>query len=252
MNLTTSSGGDLFLKTASFEIRHNYDLVLNAVNIQGLNLKYAAHAFRDNYNIVLAAVAQNGWALEFASERLRDNYGIVMAAVLNCGSALLYASPRCNRDRNIVMTAMKSSGYALKYVNQIFLTDREIIMAAVKNDGDALEHVPENFLNDREIVMTAISNCSIMFEFGTIFPLWSADRDIAIIAVRNNAGFKYINKALYDNPDFLAEVFNIEYKTPELFHEIMERGRCLFKIPLPKAVITLLLRLLIEAAVCSD
>lgn len=67
-------------KYLSERLRKQEDLVLQAVQRNGLWLEFADESLRDNDNIVKVAVQQNGDALEFASERLQNVDEIVFEA----------------------------------------------------------------------------------------------------------------------------------------------------------------------------
>ena len=64
--------------------------------------------------VVLAAVQQDGLALQFASEDLRADREVVLAAVQQHGLALQYASAELRADREVVLAAVQQNGEALR------------------------------------------------------------------------------------------------------------------------------------------
>jgi hypothetical protein len=76
----------------------DHDLLLAAVQRDGLALRYASDKLKDDKDIVLAAVKNNGLALRFASDCLKDTLVVARAAVENNGMALIYASDQLRDD----------------------------------------------------------------------------------------------------------------------------------------------------------
>ena len=69
------------LEDASLRPRNNRDIVLGAVNTDGLALEYASKDIRDDFGVVRAAVQNNGRALTFASNALRGVRELVLTAL---------------------------------------------------------------------------------------------------------------------------------------------------------------------------
>ncbi len=61
------------LEFASPRLRADFDIVLKAVRVDGLNLMYASDELRDTKEIVIAAVNNYGGSLKYASKRLRQD-----------------------------------------------------------------------------------------------------------------------------------------------------------------------------------
>lgn len=86
---------------------------LTAVRCDGLALERASKELRSDREVVLAAVNNNGLALQFAdtpftNNGLKADTEIVLAAVQNNGAALQHASPARREERHICMTAVKN------------------------------------------------------------------------------------------------------------------------------------------------
>jgi hypothetical protein len=77
---------------------NNHEIVLAAMQSDGLGLKYASERLKDDHGIVLAAVQCNRPALQHASKRLKDDRAIVVAGVAGDFTALQWASERLKRD----------------------------------------------------------------------------------------------------------------------------------------------------------
>ena len=130
--------------------RTDRDIVLAAVQKQGIALKYASEALKADREIVLAAVKNNGYALQYASEDHKADREIVQAAIKIDPCALLCASEALSADREIVLSAVQRGGSALEYASEALRADREIVLAAVKQDRSALKYASEALKADSE------------------------------------------------------------------------------------------------------
>ena len=93
-------------------------IVLDAVEIDGMILGtdlLNKSVFINDREIVMEAVNNNGMALQYATEKLQRDREIVMVAVKQDGEALQYASERLKGIKEIVMAAVKQDGEALEY-----------------------------------------------------------------------------------------------------------------------------------------
>ena len=92
----------MMLRYASDTLKNDRDVVLAAVQHNGMVLHYASANLRNDQDIVLAAVQQHGDALQYASDGLRNDQGVVLVAVQQHGRmALLYASANLKNARTI-------------------------------------------------------------------------------------------------------------------------------------------------------
>merc|ERR1711862_644465 len=67
-----------FLQHASEELKADKELVLCAVQLNGLALQYASRQLQADQDIVIAAVAENSLAFQFAAVRLKSNRDFVL------------------------------------------------------------------------------------------------------------------------------------------------------------------------------
>ena len=144
------------LRYAAEPLKADRGIVLAAVLQNGEALRYADEPLKADRGIVLVAVQQNGWALQYVAEPLKADRGIVLAAVLQNGEALEYAAEPLKADRGIVLAAVLQNGEALRYADEPLKADRGIVLAAVKQNGGALESAAEPLKADRDIVLAAV------------------------------------------------------------------------------------------------
>jgi len=110
----------------------------------GMCALYDASAeLKADREVVLAAVNQNGLALGYASDELRADREVVLAAVKkdgHDGSSLECASAELKADREVVLAAVNQNGLALGYASDELQADLIccIIAARHRYEKDAL------------------------------------------------------------------------------------------------------------------
>ena len=184
---------------AVFDIHESFrkvrEIVLAAVQQDGLALGYADESLKKDREIVVAAVQQNGRALEYADESLKKDRKIVLAAVQQHGMVLLCADQSLKKDREIVLAAVKEYGDALKYADESLKKDREIVLAVVKQYGWTLKYAAESLKKDREIVLAAVKEYGEALQYAD--ESLKKDREIVLAAVKQDGmALKYANLAL--------------------------------------------------------
>eukprot|EP00971_Amphidinium_carterae_P001206 23736-Amphidinium_carterae.1 len=92
----------------------------------GLHLGTVPKCYRADREIVLAAVQQEGLALRYAAEECKADSAIVLAAVQHNWRALQYAAEECKADREIVLAAVQEDGVALEHAAEGCKADRQI------------------------------------------------------------------------------------------------------------------------------
>ena len=126
----------------------NYDLCLELIKQNGLNLKYIKE---QTNKICLEAVKQNGHALQYVKEQTNE---LCLKAVKQNGYSLKYVK---NQTDEICLEAVKQNGYALEYVKD---QTNEICLEAVKQNGNVLQYVKEQ---TNEICLEAVKqNCDAL------------------------------------------------------------------------------------------
>lgn len=189
------SGGVLAM--LSSEYRDDKDLVLVAVENNGLALDYASDDLKNDLEVVLTAVTQNPDAIQFASEALQDddeilsalpednlaipyafleedrnNKEMVLAAVQQAGGLLAYASEDLRADKNIVWAAVAQDPLAIEFASEALQQDTDIkqLLATKKADTDDLEalygeehpNTVRRYEKEKSIETTSSSNALVM------------------------------------------------------------------------------------------
>ncbi|MBA3722794.1 MAG: DUF4116 domain-containing protein [Parachlamydiaceae bacterium] len=141
----------------------NREMVLKAVNQEGMALEHTDKSLKADYEIVLAAVMNNGLALQFAKRKLRKNEEICTAAVGQNGLALKFVSRKLRSNDDICIAAVKQNGAAFKYVSKEKKDDPDIIMEAVSNDGMVYTSLSDRSKHRKSILLKAVAqNASVI------------------------------------------------------------------------------------------
>ena len=106
------------------------DVMLAAVQIDGMGLRHAPSQLRENHKLVMAAVNQNGASLQYASPELRNNKKFVLAGLKKSFWALEHASPRLKDDKQVVLAAVSKSYRAMQFASERLCTDLDVVRAA--------------------------------------------------------------------------------------------------------------------------
>ena len=96
---------------------NSYDIILNKIIKNGLELEFISFEYQNDFFIVKEAVKQNGLALKFASCELRDDFEIVFEAVRNDSFAFEFASLRLRNNINIIKRALSINDYEVDINN---------------------------------------------------------------------------------------------------------------------------------------
>ena len=171
------------------------DIVLAAVNQDGMALEYAHDDLKDNREVVEAALESEGVALRYASQALKSDKDVILAAVRKNGSALQYVNDEFKQDREVVLAAVKKNGYAFRFASDALKGNGDVVKAAVQQCGFALKFASVALKSDKEIVKAAVRQCGLALEYASE-PL-KGDKEIVKAAVQQNgAALKYASEPL--------------------------------------------------------
>jgi len=107
--------------------------------------------FWNDKDIVLAAVQQNGLSLKYASDKLGEDLQVVMAAVQQHAEALQYASEKFKRDWGVVKEALDRG---FKYASDEIRGTLEYVVWAVKIKPDNFAHHSLSKEDQRAFIQT--------------------------------------------------------------------------------------------------
>jgi len=166
------------------ELKNDRSFVLELARLGEWNvLNVVPERFQKDREVVLAAVQSNGLALAFALEQFSNDREIVIAALEEDGTVFSYVSEDLRKDREIVMIALaslneycvgltadkhcRSSNPMVLYnvPSKELKNDRELVLTAVRYDGSEFEFASDELKNDREFVLEAMKHqvCAFVF-----------------------------------------------------------------------------------------
>lgn len=138
--------------------KNDRDIVLAAVQRNGLALLYAPLALKNDRDIVLIALQRNALALRYASLPLKNDINIVLAAVQRNGLAFQYASKALRSDKRVALEAVQRNGLALQYASEALRNDKEVVLAAVNQNSLAFYYASKALRNDKSLALTLLLN----------------------------------------------------------------------------------------------
>jgi hypothetical protein len=139
---STNSIHDLEEKLVKLE-----EILRKPINREGEKTMLA----REDRDIVLAAVQKDGLALQHASDEFYNNHDIMYAAVQQNVSALQSASEVLKADRKFMLVAVQQNGEALAYAPENLKADSEIVLAAEKQNEEAPQDVPQELTDNKNV-----------------------------------------------------------------------------------------------------
>lgn len=191
------------LHFAHEEVRSDKEVVTKAVEKNGFVLKFASETSRGDKEIVMQAVRQNGRALQFASGTLRGDKDVVMAAVRQNSMALEFASGTLLGEKELVMEAIQQNGRALTYVSKELRGEKEIVKVAIRTDGNLLSLASEALRSDKEVVVEAVRKNGHALQFAS--QTLRGDKEVVMEAVQQNGtALKYASKTLQVEKDVVT------------------------------------------------
>jgi len=126
------------LRHTSQRLQNDREVVLAAVQKNGLNLKYASYSLRRDFEIVTTAIKENGGAFRYClTGKFKDR-------ILSDRSLILHCIMKDAPSQNILRTCLDR-----------FKTDKEVLLAAVAS-GIEWSLLPLNFQNCKEFVKSAV------------------------------------------------------------------------------------------------
>jgi hypothetical protein len=143
-NMTTMLQAMRISTTCMYYVAENLwndrQFVKSVVQIDGMTLggRMVPTNWRSEIEIVMLAVEQNGMALKFASEELRNDRSVVLAAVMMRGTALMYASEELKSDYYVVLDAVRNNKMAIVHAKGGLRDDDDIRAAAGQGPSDKM------------------------------------------------------------------------------------------------------------------
>jgi len=141
--------------------------VIEKVSKYWYALKEQKEVWRADKDVLLAAVQNDGLALQFGVPKLRGDRDIVLQAVRQKGTALGSASDELRNDVEIVLEAVKQDGWALQCASEEMKATKDIVIEAVRQKGGALNHASEELRGDRDVVLEAVRNDGWSLEYAS-------------------------------------------------------------------------------------
>eukprot|EP00501_MAST-03F_sp_TOSAG23-6_P001023 GSMAST32.ASY1.ANO1.1064.1 assembled CDS len=243
------------LQFASIRLRNikKRNILLRAIQSNGLILSVANESIQADREMVKAAVIQSGIAIQYAAKNLQtdkiiackekplkwrkedyiklmmerktsgDRYykDIVTIAVQESGYNILKASKELQNDRELLLLAVRTTGIILWLLPEL-QCDREIVLAAVNQNGKALKFACDNLKQDVGVVNSAVLQNALALQFALIEPSHQV-----IIDALHKYGFllQFLSTKMRSNKNIVKiavqqDGLNLKFASPNIRQDI--------------------------------
>ncbi|CAE8611163.1 unnamed protein product [Polarella glacialis] len=186
------------------ELRGKEEVVLAALQVDGLALQHASTELQGDRAIVLTALSENGLALSHASAVVRQDKEILTAAVRQAGGAALqFASEGLRSDQELTLEALAADPDAVRFVARNLLDNKEFVLAAAPLSRRVFEKASFRLKRDRQLVLQMVTLDPEAF----LFAAWElrCDRDFVLAAVSlRGCAIAHASPALQRDPAVLS------------------------------------------------
>ena len=156
-------GSTQLLRYTSQRLQNDREVVLAAVQKNGLNLKYASYSLRRDFEIVTAAINENGGAFRYCLPgQVKDRILSDRNLILNC---IIKGAPNHNTLRTCldrfkadqeVLLAIVASGIEWSLLPLNFQSCKEFAKRAIRRNPNSYLNLSEALRKDFEIASTVI------------------------------------------------------------------------------------------------
>lgn len=195
-------------------LRADREVVMAAVEKDGLTLQRATDNLKADREVVHTAVQDKGCALEFASDELRSDREVVLTAIREDASAVQHAAEQLREDHSIAMEAIQQNSFTISSVAPSVRSNREIILAAVQRNPFALEHAPQELLADPDFLLAAVRKNALVLE--DVPRKFRASKDFMLQVVSSNGfALKYASTELRADVDVVRQATQQDRRASE-------------------------------------
>ncbi|CAK8986180.1 Rsbr N terminal [Durusdinium trenchii] len=193
--------GEVELQDLDEGARNDFPLVLAAVRAsQGRALEHASWALRGEKAIVLEAVKRNGLALRHAQMTLRADRDVVLTAVRDCPLALEHAAETVRRDRDVVVAALRISVKAAGGLSQELRQDQPFALELLRTFPGAWVYLAKELKDSRDFLLCALQQNGEVLRYAAG---WHSDAEAALTAVQKAShAVHYVDSRLRQRGEF--------------------------------------------------
>lgn len=167
-------------------------------------LQFVPSSFKDR-NIVIKAIQKNGLSLHYAPYRMKNDREIVMMAIEQCPISIKYASDILKNDREIAIKAIDLNPCALHYISFFLRKDKDIALRSIRKNGDNLQYADPNLKDNKEIVIEALRTSGKSIRHAS--ERLQCDEELVLKAIyKNPHAICYIKKSILEKKEIMLEI----------------------------------------------
>lgn len=137
---------------ANSELLRNKRVILESLEIFGLDLEYVTGVLREDPQVIETAINSNPLALQYVEKPTEEQ---IKMAISKSGFALCFVNDKFKNDsnnRNFLLEIVCKSGSSMKYL-PMYQNDDEFVSKATENNPYAIEYSGEN-ISDQKVLFS--------------------------------------------------------------------------------------------------
>jgi hypothetical protein len=137
----------------SEELKANEEFMKSLIHFYGaqFNIRIFPDVCLKNREIILEAVQNNGLSLQFVGESFQNDKEIVLIAIENNGSSYQFASYSMKNDVDVVMKTLNKAPHLMNTFPMKFKEDRKIVIEMLKSNPNFYKYVTWRMKGDKEL-----------------------------------------------------------------------------------------------------
>lgn len=172
--------------------------------------------YKDDQEIMLGIMQSQDFLtlLSYCSNRLRNDPLFVYEALKIQIQNFSQVSIELQNNKDFVLKCIELPKFLIEDAPEHFLDDKDCAIAAIKRKGvHSLKIISDRLKDDKEIAIAAINHQPDCYQY--ISTRLQYDKDIILLALRDEALIKYIPLEYRDNKKIMLEFFNIKHLNPQ-------------------------------------
>ena len=198
----------------SSRLRDDKEVVLQAVQKDGLLLEFASSRLRNDRSVVIEALQNSGDAIKFAGSTFRDESDVILLAYKTYKNAFEYASKRVKDSTDLFISLVSKKGEELKWASERLKASKSVVSKAVSNNGSSLQHANEKLRDDKEVVLLAVRENAASLRYASL--RLRRDKEVVLEATTYpgnekfpGSSIQYASTKLRGDSHFLFQILSI-------------------------------------------
>ena len=130
-------------------------------------LEFASYELRDNFEIIMEAVKEDGFAIEFASTRLKNNFEIVNCALNTSGYIFDLVGEEIRKNRQLILKAYQTNIGCLNNIPTEYKNDIEFFKEIININPRGIEYASYELQDNYDLIMMIVKKNGVYLKFAS-------------------------------------------------------------------------------------